>query len=376
MKVLILSCNTGEGHNSTAAAIQETFLNQSVPCDIRDALAFLSKHTSEFIRWGHVFVYRYLPKLFGVGYRFEENHAPRFITKKSARGADALHSFICKNGYDTVICVHVFAGLMMTAMRNTYDDTPPFYFVATDYTCSPGAAECQADVYFIPHPALAAEFEGCGVPADRLIASGIPVKNAFCTSGGRTAARAALQIPADSKMIMLSLGSMGCGPMKKITINLIEQLPPDVFLVVICGYNRRLYRQLESLRSTRVRILGFTKRMPLYMDAADLFLTKAGGLSTTEAIAKRLPMLYVDAIQGCESHNRDFMLQHGITQCASNPDTLTAMVRACLDDPAQLNRQIDAMQRNFPSCGAAELCREVISRHALDTKGVFHETRS
>lgn len=70
------------------------------------------------------------------------------------------------------------------------------------------------------------------------------------------------------------------------------------------------------------------------------------------------------------------MLQHGITQCASNPDTLTAMVRACLDDPAQLNRQIDAMQRNFPSCGAAELCREVISRHTLDTKGVFHETRS
>ncbi len=363
MKVLILSCNTGEGHNSTAAAIQEAFLNQSIPCDIRDALAFQSPRTSEFIRWGHVFVYRYLPKLFGIGYRFEENHAPRFITQNAARGADALHDYIRSNGYDTVICVHVFGGLMMAAARAKYRDTPSYYFVATDYTCSPGAAECQADAFFIPHPALAAEFERRGVPADRLIASGIPVKAAFCTPQSRTAARAALQIPADKKVVLVSFGSMGCGPMRKVAEQLSAAMKPDVYLVLICGNNRKLYQQLVPLRSPNVRVRGFTKRMMLYMDAADLFITKAGGLSTTEAIAKRLPLLYVDAVDGCELRNRDFMIQHGIALHTGDLETIADTVQLILAHPGVRTEQMSAMRREFPSCGAARLCREVIARH-------------
>ena len=363
MKVLILSCNTGEGHNSTAAAIQEAFVNQSIPCDVRDALAFQSSHTSEFIRWGHVFVYRYLPKLFGIGYRFEENHTPRFITQNAARGAEALHTYITENGYDTVICVHVFGGLMMAAARAKYPDTPSFYFVATDYTCSPGAAEGQADAFFIPHPALAAEFAQRGVPHDRLIASGIPVKAAFCTPQSRIAARAALQIPAHDQVVLVSFGSMGCGPMRKVAEQLAAELGPDTYLVLICGNNRKLYQQLVALRSAHVRVRGFTKRMMMYMDAADLFITKAGGLSTTEAIAKRLPLLYVDAVDGCELRNRDFMIRHGIALHTDNVDTLAKTVREILAHPALREEQMAAMRREFPSCGASMLCREVIARH-------------
>lgn len=64
MRVLILSCNTGEGHNSCAKAIKEVFDAKGETCVIEDSLRFISEKTTRFISWGHVFVYRNIPWLF------------------------------------------------------------------------------------------------------------------------------------------------------------------------------------------------------------------------------------------------------------------------------------------------------------------------
>ena len=77
-KVIILSCNTGQGHNSCAEAIRETFEDRGVRCDIRDGLAFVSPGVSRFVSWGHSFMYRYLPGFFRWGYRVNEEH-PGFL---------------------------------------------------------------------------------------------------------------------------------------------------------------------------------------------------------------------------------------------------------------------------------------------------------
>ncbi|MFQ6976903.1 MAG: hypothetical protein ACLRSD_07905 [Oscillibacter sp.] len=63
MKVLILSCNTGEGHNSCAAALEEECRNQNIPCDTEDALRFISPEVSRFISNWHVRIYRHAPGL-------------------------------------------------------------------------------------------------------------------------------------------------------------------------------------------------------------------------------------------------------------------------------------------------------------------------
>lgn len=64
MKALILSCNTGQGHNSCSAAIKECFEAHGTVCDVTDALGFISQGVSKFISKGHVFVYRHMPWLF------------------------------------------------------------------------------------------------------------------------------------------------------------------------------------------------------------------------------------------------------------------------------------------------------------------------
>ena len=74
MKILILTCNTGQGHNSTANSIKEKFKNYNIECESADALSFVSKNMSDFIGNMHTKLYRYAPVLFDRGYELAEKY--------------------------------------------------------------------------------------------------------------------------------------------------------------------------------------------------------------------------------------------------------------------------------------------------------------
>ena len=155
MKVLILSCNTGEGHNSCAAALEEECRNQNIPCDTEDALRFISPEVSRFISNWHVRIYRHAPGLFRVGYRAAEDHPAQFhegsaLYRYLTQGAEKLCGFIAGSGYDTVICTHTFAALMVSEVVKTHLPNLKTCFIATDYTCSPSVKDSSLDRYFIP----------------------------------------------------------------------------------------------------------------------------------------------------------------------------------------------------------------------------------
>lgn len=179
MKVLILSCNTGGGHNSAASAICTYFEKMGCECDIVNALDFLPKARAEFISRGHELAYKYTPKLYGAGYRISEMLPQNRLYEQNAKGADELCKVLFSGSYDVVISVHVFAAMMMTELRVSREINIPSFFVATDYTCSPGVSEIVADRYFIPHEKLREEFASQGIPASRIVASGIPVREEF-----------------------------------------------------------------------------------------------------------------------------------------------------------------------------------------------------
>ena len=165
MKVLILSCNTGEGHNSCAAALEEECRNQNIPCDTEDALRFISPEVSRFISNWHVRIYRHAPGLFRVGYRAAEDHPAQFhegsaLYRYLTQGAEKLCGFIAGSGYDTVICTHTFAALMVSEVVKTHLPNLKTCFIATDYTCSPSVKDSSLDRYFIPASSLSGDFLG------------------------------------------------------------------------------------------------------------------------------------------------------------------------------------------------------------------------
>jgi len=317
MRVLILSCNTGGGHNSCAKAIKEVYDAKGETCDITDALWLVSEKFSRFICWGHIFMYRNIPWFFNWGYRFAEKHTGAFsegsfLYGLFAKGAKNLYDFIQKGNYDTVICTHTFASLILTEAKRRYDIPAKSAFVATDYTCSPSVKDSALDYYFIPDELLAKEFVCTNIPKEKIVASGIPVRQCFYTQVEKHVSKNKFGLHTDYKHIILACGSMGCGPIKELVKKLSEQLE-NVEISVVCGTNEKLKMQLERAYDTNpnVHILGYVVDMSTLIDSADLYVTKAGGISVTEAAIKHIPMVYVEAIGGCESYNASFYCEMG-----------------------------------------------------------------
>lgn len=343
MRTLILSCNTGEGHNSCAKAIQETYAAHDETCDIVDALQFISKRASQFISDWHSRIYRHAPKLYKAGYHTAEERTSVFregttVYRYLTSGSEKLYHFILDGGYDNIICTHVFPALALTAMLKHHPMPLVTSFVSTDYTCSPSVENSELDYYFIPDISLTEEFVQCGVPREKLIDSGMPVKQAFYQDTDKAAAKAELGLPADHQHLLVMCGSIGCGPIKELTEDLLIRLTSEQELTIVCGANEELFAKLERhfAHDPRIHIHGMVDYVPLLIHSADLFLTKPGGLSTSEAAACGVPMLLMDTVAGCEGHNLNFFLRQGIAVTADTPKHLADLAAALLADPEQL----------------------------------------
>ena len=343
MRTLILSCNTGEGHNSCAKAIQETYAAHDETCDIVDALQFISKRASQFISDWHSRIYRHAPKLYKAGYHTAEERTSVFregttVYRYLTSGSEKLYHFILDGGYDNIICTHVFPALALTAMLKHHPMPLVTSFVSTDYTCSPSVENSELDYYFIPDISLTEEFVQCGVPREKLIDSGMPVKQAFYQDTDKAAAKAELGLPVDHQHLLVMCGSIGCGPIKELTEDLLIRLTSEQELTIVCGANEELFAKLERhfAHDPRIHIHGMVDNVPLLIHSADLFLTKPGGLSTSEAAACGVPMLLMDTVAGCEGHNLNFFLRQGIAVTAYTPKHLADLAAALLADPEQL----------------------------------------
>ncbi|MBQ9747503.1 MAG: glycosyltransferase [Clostridia bacterium] len=363
MKVLILSCNTGGGHNSAAEAMREYFNEVGVSCEIRDALAFKSERKSKLISKGHVFVYKNAPRLFGAGYHFMEQHPPKkgqpsVMYELIKSGTENLYEYVREQSFDLILSTHLFGSIIVTEMKRQFGIAVPSYLITTDYACYPGIEEVEVDRIFIAHESLIPEHEACGIARERLVPTGIPVKASFYTRSEN--AKCALGIDESQRMILMMCGSMGCGPLPMLAEQIAGRLPEDGLLAVICGSNRKLYdRFLHELPADRVRVIGYTDLVSLYMDAADVIITKPGGLSATEAACKGVPMVLIDAVPGCETKNMDFFTKNGLAVTADTVEGLVDHTISLLGDATRRARMMHA-QRALLSHRAAKMIYESI----------------
>lgn len=365
MSTLILTCNTGEGHNSCAKAIKEVYDARGEPCEITDALVFVSEWFSGFAKRVHTSMYQKHPKVFRVGYDFTQKHNGPTTAKGSIpyrilrTGVERLHDYIIKNHITSIICVHPLLMMMVTALQETYGNTCLTAFVATDYTCSPGVKDAHPDICFIPEGSLSDEFSCENISRKQIVPVGIPVRQQFYHNTEMNAAKRHFGIPEGRTHLLMMCGSMGCGPMEKILELLSDQR--DAYITVICGTNQDLYDRLtaEYASYSHIRILGFLKEMSLLMDSADIFVTKPGGLSSTEAAVKCVPMVFVNAVGGCENYNLAFFSDRGGAVAGNNPEETAQLCKELIHDSQKRSAMKNALlQQQIPN--AAEMIFETL----------------
>lgn len=344
MKTIVLTCNTGQGHNSVSQAIKEAYELSGNHCDVADSLAFISDTASDIIGSWHSRIYRYFPNVFTAGYRLCETH-PEFFEEGSVirnflvSGADRLYAYLIEGGYDSIICPHVFSALMVTQLRIKYPDFKlKTGFIATDYTFTPITSELNCDYFFIPDRSVIDAYVMGGIPKERLrVITGIPVRRSFYSRTPKEEAKKQLGIDFSRRHIVMMFGSMGCGPMPKLIAELDRLLPENVDLTIVCGTNEKLKKLLEkSYTGGRVRIKGYVKDISLLMDSCDIYLTKPGGLSTSEARIKHIPMVLMNTVGGCEQGNLEFFIDKGAAVTADGEESVANLCASLINDEQRL----------------------------------------
>jgi len=185
MKALILSCNTGQGHNTAGKAIMESMHSRGIECELVDTLLFASEKASRKVSGTYDGITTKTPRVLGFLYWLGEvfsSSKRKYVIYLANRGyADPLGRYIDEHGIGVVITCHLFPGEALTRLRRKNRLGVKTFAVITDYSCSPFWEETELDYYFIPHQGLADEFVKRGIPKEKLVATGIPVSKQFCS---------------------------------------------------------------------------------------------------------------------------------------------------------------------------------------------------
>ena len=324
MKVLILSCNTGGGHNAAGRALYEEFHRRGIECEFLDTLSFARPKASKKASSIYVNITTKVPKLFqffyNAGQWISSPHRKSVVYAFNCKYAAKLGDYIEEHQFDTIVMPHLFPAEALTYLKKNRSLHIRTYAVATDYTCIPFWEETNPDYFIIPHRELMREFYRAGIPHEKLIPLGIPVQRTFGVHRNQAEARQTLGLPEDGKMILIMSGSMGFGHMSPLIRSFLKKYKDTVTLVVMGGNNAQLK---DSLREQfgeykNVHILDFTTQVPLYMDSADLLYTKPGGLTSTESLVKGIPTIHTAPIPGCETKNARFFASHGLSYSAKS----------------------------------------------------------
>ena len=285
MKILILSCNTGEGHNSAGKAVMEAALLRGHEVEFMDLMLLGGKTVSHMVGGAYISIVRHIPAFFSLLYKVgglissSTRKSPVYYANSLLAGR--LDRYIKEHSFDLILTPHLYAAEVLTCLKHRGLLSVPVIAIGTDYTCIPFWEETDCDCYIVPQKDLLGELIHKGLPKKQLFPLGIPVKQAFSTQKKRSLARKLCRLPSDAHVYLVMSGSMGFGKVNLLVAELIRKLEADEYVVVICGNNRRLRQILQTTfgKNPQVRILGFTDHVPAYMDASDVIFSKPGGLA-------------------------------------------------------------------------------------------------
>lgn len=368
MDALILSCSTGGGHNAAGLAIKEELELRGHHVTMMDPYELVSHKLAEEVGNVYVKMVQKSPKLFGFVYSL--GGIVRNIPGKSPvyyvniKVAKKLYAYLQKHPVDVILMPHLYPAELVTYLKKKEVPLPPTVFIATDYVCIPFTEETNCDYYVVPGKAQVADFVRRGILKEKLRPYGIPVGRAFDEDIDPVIAREELGLDPDKYYALLTGGSIGAGDMKKdirILLQKFKKEKSDAILIVVCGNNEKLYQHLSkeyasAVDENKLILIRKTNQMALYMKACDLFLSKPGGLSSTEAAVSNVPYIHMNPIPGCESKNVAYFSKTGMSLAVRHPRLELSRALKKLDKPENVQKMQLAQKASIPQNARVRIC--------------------
>src|SRR5688572_27882912 len=345
VRILVLSASAGSGHLRAAEAVELALREVA-----RDALVrnvdVLSLTNAAFRR------------LYGAAYLDLVNKAPHLLgyfydkldSGKSSRTGDRMRYLVQKANlsdfdelvtgerWDAFVSTHFLPAEMLAGHKKKKRIAAPQLLATTDFETHRLWVNEPCEQYFTATDEGAAYLEHWGARAGSVTVTGIPIHPVFREKKSREECLERRGLRGDRPVVLQLAGGFGVGPIEEILRGVLSIERP-LEIVVVTGKNPEAKKKLERVSAParhHLKVLGFTTQIDELMAAADVVVSKPGGLTTSETLARGCAMAIVNPIPGQESRNADFLLEQGAAIKINHAATLPLKLGGLLEDPKRL----------------------------------------
>jgi len=377
MKLLVLSVSAGAGHVRAADAIVKAAEAAQPPVSAThiDLLTLVPREFKKLYGEQYIKLVEKLPQLWSFLYSKSDRPSRDSLVGKLKRAAEKLNTRklnaeIERVAPDAILCTHFLPAELLSRQRvrkNGGKNLPSLWVQVTDFDVHALWVHPHVDRYCVASEEVAFRLADRGVPREKISVTGIPVMPQFNAPLERAVCARELGLSPEKFIVLMMAGGAGVGGLDEMAQRALS-LPDDLQIVALAGRNADLLKRLQALAKQhpgKLFPIGFTTTVERVMSAADLVVTKPGGLSVSECLAKQRPMLLVSPIPGQEERNADYLLEAGAAIKAVDGATLQFKLARLLADRPRLAAMSAAAKR----IGRPQAAAEVVALISSSVRG-------
>jgi processive 1,2-diacylglycerol beta-glucosyltransferase len=364
--ILLLYITEVSGHHSASLAIEKSLKILSSEIEILNLNAFhyTNPISEKVVNRIYTAIIKRTPKIWD--YVYDNPQVKKSIDKLKnvvhKLNFSKLKKLFDKFQPDIIVCTQAYPCGMVAEFKRTHKSRIPLIGVLTDYVPHSYWLYENVDYFICPSEEIAQRLVKRGIPGDKIKPLGIPFDPDFNVPVNRTKVLEKLNFEPGISTILIMGGGQGLGPIKAI-VNSLDKIEADLQMIVVTGTNKKLHKTLKnSIKKfkKKVCVLGYVNNINELMSVSDLIITKPGGITTSEALSKKLPMLIIKPIPGQEANNAAYLTQQKAALNIGNPKDINVIVEDLLLNPERLKRISESCGRISKPTAGIDIARFIL----------------
>ena len=357
--ILLYFSDTGRGHRSATEAVEDALLHLAETEYADRDLKLIKEPVAEksnFLNRFFVELYNYLLRkhqhLMKYYYGFLHWSKPNESKLAYLLSRDFLKKNLMEHTPSVVVSMHPMTNhYIYKAMQEVgLAGDVKLVVIITDPNKNlwKGWACHEAEVIVAPNELVKQQLMDWDVPEHKIAVHGMPVSPEFLKPPSISRDEFLTHLGLDPALPTLCINSGWAGGGNMLSaLRSLKDLDAEIQVLFLCGHNQELYEKAKAEAAEsklKCAVLPFHDRMPDLMSAVDAMVTKAGGLTTFECVAKKLPMI-VDVItepMPQEAGTVEILVETGLAKKLEKPEQLPELVKDLLHDPHRMKKDLPA----------------------------------
>jgi processive 1,2-diacylglycerol beta-glucosyltransferase len=361
--ILIFSASYGGGHRRVSYAVESalTSINKDIKARVIDLFELISPAINKFNLYSYVTTMRNAPYLYGWLYELSYDLSiNNFLNRMTRRiGLKKLSGLINELNPDVVLSTYPTYGGMLSELKRGGAVDVVSAVVITDFVAHSQWIHPIVERYFVPSDEVRYHLIKKGIPPETIEITGIPVSGDFLMSVDREDVFKKYDLKDGLPLVLVMAGIFGMTRGVEEICGVLKELAIEMQAVVLCGNDKKLFNKLADMFSDNCNIKPIFGQVEVYklMDVSDLLISKSGGITVSESLAKGLPVMVYKPLPGQEYHNALFLSKVGAGIIIKNKEELKNILKHLLTENSYLSHMKEAaraFKRPEPSMAVAK----------------------